>query len=496
MLSQIHRSFVPFAILVGSLAASGCADNNKGSDDRYGEGDSVTLGEGESLEDSEGNSNSNSNSNGDGDGDGDGNESGPKLDTEVGDTDGMGCEGGPGGTGDIEFSNIWIANSPDGTISKINTLTATEIGRFQVTPQPQNNVLVGPSRTSVSLYGDMAVADRSGGLAKIHAREEDCVDANNNGQVDTSTNNAPRPYGEDECLAWRIDIPRMAGAYEDRRGPRAVQWTLPDGLETCDFLGAKVWVAFCNENNNDATVWLVDGDTGEVDVEIPIQGMMCEMMGPYGGGLDKQNNFWFVENDTRKALYMAEYGCEPGAGDDCWEVYDRPDPDMDPYGITVDSDGRVWMAGNNNSLYYYDSVNDVWANFKSELDSFFANKGNPNNILRGLMMDSEEVLWIATVQEFGGGPYPGLLKVDTTQDPFVYEYFSKETLGDQLQHAAGISIDVEGYVWLVDTFSNGAYKINADNPNNYTRVDGLNQPYTYSDMTGFALNQVGFPPQG
>ena len=25
-------------------------------------------------------------------------------------------------------------------------------------------------------------------------------------------------------------------------------------------------------------------------------------------------------------------------------------------------------------------------------------------------------------------------------------------------HAAGVSIDVEGYVWLVDTFSNGAYK--------------------------------------
>ncbi|MCA9687472.1 MAG: hypothetical protein KC457_35245 [Myxococcales bacterium] len=59
-----------------------------------------------------------------------------------------------------------------------------------------------------------------------------------------------------------------------------------------------------------------------------------------------------------------------------------------------------------------------------------------------------------------------------------------------------ISIDVEGYVWLVDTFSNGAYKFDPQNPSSYTRVNGLNQPYTYSDMTGFALNQVGFPPQG
>ncbi|KIG15210.1 Methionine ABC transporter ATP-binding protein [Enhygromyxa salina] len=473
-------------MLAGSLAVVGCADPDQGADDRYGEAGSLPF------------STSDSDSSGDGDGDGDG-DGGPKFDMDENDTEGMGCEGEPGGPGpggEIEFSNIWIANSPDGTISKIDTLSATEIGRFQVTPQPANNVLVGPSRTSVSLYGDMAVADRSGGLAKIFARQEDCVDANNNGQIDTSTNNVPRPYGEDECLAWRIQIPRMPGVYDDRRGPRAVQWTLPDGIESCDFTGAKVWVAFCNEANNDGTVWLVDGQTGDVDVEIPIPGMMCEMMGPYGGGLDKHNNFWFVENDTRKALYVAKYGCEPGGSEECWEVYDRPDANMDPYGITVDSTGRVWMAGQNNSLYYYDSVNGDWANFKADLDAFFANKGNPTNILRGLMMDSNEVLWIATVQEFGGGQFPGVLKVDTTQDPFVYEYFSKETLGDQLQHAAGISIDVEGYVWLVDTFSNAAYKIHPDNPSNYTRVEGLNQPYTYSDMTGFALNLVGFPPEG
>ena len=483
-----HHAIVPSVLLFGALgivALPSCGDDTQNTS-RYG-GETtfggMTLG-------------------GDGDGDGSSSSSttgGPKLDVgSGGGTGGAGCEeGGTGGmgNGEIEFSNIWIANSPDGTISKIDTVTATEIGRFQVTPVPQNNVLVGPSRTSVSLYGDMAVADRSGGLAKIYARESDCVDLNNNGSIDTSTSNVPLPFGQDECLAWRIDIPRMQGAFEDRRGPRAVQWTLPDGIESCDFTGAKVWVAFCNEQNNDATVWLVDGDNGEIEVEIPIPGMMCEMMGPYGGGVDIQSNFWFVENDTRKALYQAKYGCEPGPGDDCWEVYDRPDPDMDPYGITVDSDGRVWMAGIGNSLYYYDSKNAVWANFKPELDAFFANTGHPSNILRGLMMDSNGVLWIATVQDFGGGNFPGILKVDTNTQPFTYSFYSKETLGGQLQHAAGTSIDAEGFVWLVDTFSNGAYKIDPANPASFTRVDGLNQPYTYSDMTGFALTQVGFPPQ-
>lgn len=487
---RLELTHYSLALALVTLVAAGCGDDGRGGD-RWATnevvGDEISdMGEdNDTLDESAGSSES---------------DTGDKLDMGPGGNEGGGipCEegGGSGAGGEIEFSNIWIANSPDGTISKIDTVSATEIGRFQVTPQPANNVLVGPSRTSVGIYGDMVVADRSGGLAKIYAREEDCFDANDNGQIDTSTNNVPLPYGADECLAWRIDIPRMAGVYDDRRGPRAVQWALPDNIASCDFTGAKVWVAFCNEFDNDGTVWLVDGDTGDLEVEIPIPGMMCEMMGPYGGGLDIQNNFWFVENDTRKALYMAKYDCEPGGGESCWEVFDRPDADMDPYGITVDSSGKVWMAGQNNSLYYYDSVNAVWANFKPELDAFFASTGHPNNILRGLMKDSNGVLWIATVQAFGGGSFPGVLKVDTNTDPFTYSFYSKESLGGQLQHAAGVSIDVEGFVWLVDTFSNGAYKFNPNNPADYTRVDGLNQPYTYSDMTGFALNEVGFPPVG
>jgi hypothetical protein len=430
----------------------------------------------------------------------DGETTGIKLDVGN-DSDTAGCDMPPGKT-EIEFSNIWIANSPDGTITKIDTIAAEEIGRYQVTPMPAGSVLVGPSRTSVSLYGDMAVADRSGGLAKIWAREEDCEDRNGNGTIETATDQNALPYGDDECMAWRIEIPRMEDVYEDRRGPRAVQWTV--GLEDCEVSEADVWVAFCNANNDDATAWLVDGENGDVLVEIPIGNFACEMMGPYGGAVDADSNLWFIEADTRKALYRVDYDCEPGAGNPCWEVFDRPNANMDPYGVTVDGMGRVWMAGVGNSLYYYWPQMDAWANFKAELDDFFAAEaasrpdGAPlaDNILRGLMMDDEGVLWVATVQDFGGGPYAGVLKVDTNADPFEYTYYSKETLGPELQHAAGISIDVEGHVWLVDTFSNGAYKIPPNNPTNYTRVGGLNQPYTYSDMTGYGLNQIAFPPQG
>lgn len=367
-------------------------------------------------------------------------------------------------------------------------------------PTPAGTVLVGPSRTSVSVYGDMVVADRSGGLAKVYARTDDCVDANGNGSIETSTDGNPLGFGADECLAWRIDIPRAPGIWDDRRGPRAVQWT---GPLSCDFSDADVWVAFCNENDDDVTVWLVDGETADLEVEIPIPGFECEMMGPYGGAIDPDNNFWFVDGDVHHNLYRADIDCEPSPNNPCYERFVPPDADMDAYGITVDRFGRVWMAGEANSLYYY-SPEEGWANFKPELDQFFADlaASTPGgaalstNILRGLMMDADDTLWIATVQAFGGGPFPGVLRVDTTTSPFSYTYYSNETLGPELQHAAGISIDVEDNVWLVDTFSNAAYKIPPDAPASYTRVGGLNQPYTYSDMTGFGLLQVYTPPAG
>ncbi|MCX4244864.1 NHL repeat-containing protein [Paraliomyxa miuraensis] len=420
-------------------------------------------------------------------------EGGPKLDVSN-DSSGNGCEGGGGG-GELEFSYIWIANSPDSTISKIDTITATEVGRYTVAPAPAGTVLIGPSRTSVSVYGDMVVADRSGGLAKVWARHEDCPDLDGDGMVDTSTNSTPLPFGSDECLAWRIDIPRAEGIWENRRGPRAVQWT---GPLSCDYEDSDVWVAFCNELDDDVTVWLVDGETGDVEVEIPIPNFQCEMMGPYGGAIDPDNNFWFVDGDTNHHLYRADIGCEPGPGSPCWERFEKPDANMDAYGITVDRMGRVWMAGQGNSLYYYWPQTGQWENFKPELDQFFGGlaDGMESNILRGLMMDADDTLWIATVQAFGGGPFPGVLRVDTTTTPFTYDFYGKETLGNELQHAAGISIDVEDHVWLVDTFSNAAYKIPPAVPASYVRVGGLNQPYTYSDMTGFGLLQVYTPPAG
>ena len=82
----------------------------------------------------------------------------PKLDNPVETDLGAGNCGGDGGNasggggmdddgdGEIDFSYIWIANSVEGTISKIDTQTLVEEGRYIVRPDSNGN----PSRTSLT----------------------------------------------------------------------------------------------------------------------------------------------------------------------------------------------------------------------------------------------------------------------------------------------------------------------------------------------------------
>src|SRR5690606_10548894 len=89
------------------------------------------------------------NSTGDGDGD------------PSGDGDGDPCQAG---SGDVE-GFIWIANSGEGTVSKIDTVTGVELGRYVVRPDSGGS----PSRTTVNNRGDVAVANRLGGVTMVRA---------------------------------------------------------------------------------------------------------------------------------------------------------------------------------------------------------------------------------------------------------------------------------------------------------------------------------------
>src|SRR5690606_24551098 len=110
--------------------------------------------------------------------------------------------------------------------------------------------------------------------------------------------------------------------------------------------------------------------------------------------------------------------------------------------------------------------------------------------MRGVMVDQEDRAWFAVDQSGAFGCGLGLVdaKARTLIAPAI-----------QLPGCStpvGVSIDVEGYVWVVDQTANMAFKGDPDSYQTVLTVPGLNQPYTYSDMTGAGLNLVVNPPAG
>ncbi|MEX1366500.1 MAG: hypothetical protein AB1Z98_25475, partial [Nannocystaceae bacterium] len=191
------------------------------------------------------------------------------------------CGVGEGGDGSGTFSNIWVANAPQGTVSKIDTGTATEVARYRTTPTAADQ----PSRTSVNQFGDIAAGHRyAARVVKIAAEQEDCVDANANGVIDTSTGATDiLDWSTDECVVWEADLLPAAG-----QGTRAVAWeggTFDPA--TCENTNPnpRLWVAY---GQNPMQVKRLDGATGAVldELTIPSTGFV------YGGAVNGDGDFW------------------------------------------------------------------------------------------------------------------------------------------------------------------------------------------------------------
>ena len=65
------------------------------------------------------------------------------------------------------------------------------------------------------------------------------------------------------------------------------------------------------------------------------------------------------------------------------------------------------------------------------------------------------------------------------------------------QYIKGVSVDVDGFIWIVHANDTKAFRISPTDLTDIQFYDGLNSPYTYSDMTGGQIsNVVCHPPVG
>jgi hypothetical protein len=399
------------------------------------------------------------NSQGDGDGDAsssntdtnttdptDGTEAGHKFDTlAIPDAGQAACGGG--NNDDPEWSYIWVANSGEGTISKVNTTTLIEEGRYRT----RSDNAGSPSRTSVNLTGDVAVANRSSGVTKVVALHENC-DEMTNGQPGLQTSSGKNDvlaWGGDDCVAWYT-------AFDGFNNQRPVAWT--SGVlnqATCTVEDQFVWTtASVHSQGGSLHVYRLNGDDGSIDEDIQIPEIGSGYFMAYGGAVDSENDFWFVTYDTQQ-LVQVDYE------DLTYDIH--PTGTQCPYGFTVDSLDRPWVGDFCSGSGFFDPLTEQWTTL-------------PGILGYGLQEDDEQVMWLATFSP------PGLRGIDINTQ--------QETNWIMLPTGSsrGVSVDFEGYVWFVD-MSTSAWKVDTD-AGTWESYNGLNGPYTYSDMTGHGLNLV------
>jgi hypothetical protein len=355
--------------------------------------------------------------------------------------------------GEVELSNIWISNTGEGTLSKVDTVTAVEIGRYITGPYGTSN---DPSRTSVNLHGDAVVTNRNPGVgpssvSKFMADPEDCVDLNDDDEIQTSSGPADvLPWGEDECMVWNTPLGTSSA------GARATAWDGEEDPKTG--LGGHVWVGTCTWGEGN-TIYKLDGDTGEIvdQAGLPVN---CA----YGGAVDGSGNFWIIDNNVwpmqivrvdMETMYTEAHQVECG------------------YGISVDSQGRVWTGGRGftetSCVNRYDPATDQHTKV-DVVDAVF---------LRGIAVgaaSSEGSVWAADT----GGM---LFEIDEEELQILDQWLVGAF------NMIGVAIDYEGYIWTVSESGAAAYKFDPEADNYVTVPIGLD-PYTYSDMTGIQLSNV------
>ncbi|MEX1363620.1 MAG: hypothetical protein AB1Z98_10860 [Nannocystaceae bacterium] len=414
-----------------------------------------------------------------GDTDDDTADGGDKLDVGSGtDAGGVGgdCPGGGGGMpGEVEFSYLWAANSPQGTVSKIDTMTGIEVARYATGPAGQTE----PSRTSVNLYGDVAVSNRGsqsggpGGVTKISARLDDCVDLDGSGTIETSSGPTDvLPWGTDECVQWNTPIP--SDRYE--HGPRPTAWEGTVTQTGCASPNPRLWVGWYDYAGGRRGVFhRMNGDTGAIEDTVEVAPWNDLDYGPYGGAVNQDGDLWVIGWQRGPLVRIDGATLEVQRV----EMPAPPLPDQQwSYGMSLDQYGNPWIASAG-AAAVYDVAAGQWQ---------FISTGNQS--MRGVMVDAEDRAWFAVDASGTFGCGLGLIDVQTRT------LLAPAITVPGCFTPVGVSIDVEGYVWIVDQGSNSAYKIDPETYQVQLSVFGLQSPYTYSDMTGAGLNLVVNPPAG
>lgn len=336
------------------------------------------------------------------------------------------------------FPFIWIANSGEGTISKLDTVTGAELGRYRTAP---NGVGSNPSRTTVDLDGNVWVGNRnSNTVTKVGLKEAgNCIDRNGNGVIDTSTGGgdvrawvtAPNPA--DECILLHVRFPSGQG--------NNVRMVAIDASNNV-YAGSS------------ADRWFhhIDGATGAI-----LRSRQIPSGINYGGVVDPEGRLWVA---TLWSNRLHRY--DPNT--DTFMTVVLPHTS---YGLGIDKFGNVWHSG-----YNYRNISKIRRSDGMILGTFPIPGGCDS---RGVAVEDNGDVWVANTCSHSAGHLGN-------------NGSNKGTVGVGYS-PTGVAIDAAGKVWVTNLGSHNATRI--DPATNATSTFAVgSSPYNYSDMTGHVVRNI------
>lgn len=366
---------------------------------------------------------------------------------------------------DLPF--IWIANSAENTISKLNTETGCEVARYYG--------CANPSRTAVDLYRNGIIACRNdGGVMKVAILDVYCIDKNQNGSIDTSRDldgncqiDTSEMVANDECILWEVYPDGVGGCSDNQGCARAA------GIDQNN----NVWIGFWSSG----TVRQLNGESGETMITHDVG------FAPYGIAIDRQQMVWVATRAPFDGLGLVH----PTDGVlNTWEA-----PLLEAYGLALDAWGKPWLAGGSTGgVMRFDPITeewDVWPDLglgytRGVAVSIEAEAGPPD---AGNQTVLYSTVYVAHHTWDSGCDADGQHRTISVFDAGAVEMQDPIDLGAD-RAPVGVAIDSQGFVWSVNQCESSATKLD---PDTNTIIDtypvGLG-PYTYSDMTGYALNTV------
>lgn len=355
---------------------------------------------------------------------------------------------------------IWVPNN-EGTVSKVNTETGQELGRYRVAPYWDSS----PSRTTVDLQGNAWVGNRQAGTAvKIGLYEAgQCVDRNGSGTIETSLDSnsdgditGPEilPWGEDECVLQEVVlVPGHEGVYVPGTyaGPYDHDYwgVAPRGFAV-DVLN-NVWIGTWSTSK----FYYVDGNTGAILNMVDVSPWGHHS---YGAVIDGNGVLWSAQ------LYSQVLRLNPANLAETQVI-----PLGHTYGLGLDYSGHLFVGGGG-ALSKIDVTDGtvIWT--------------KPAYAVRGVVATGDNDVWVAGFDAWGA--YDAVSRYDNDGN-------LKATVVVGM-YPSGVAVDAAGKVWASNIGDDYIKRIDptADAIDLSKAIVGSGGHYTYSDMTGIVSRTI------